>query len=259
MTLRVARPARALLAALALTACAPATASATSELFVQSATTATATPVRGNLFTLTLRGTPATILRFDDRPQRRSSRVSVDTYVDLWRGDFGRDAPNAALVGTRGGRNSETVVELLSARKIRGGVRYTVRARNGRPARRLRDVSLFVDPINAVHFSAQLAPIAAENITITPESPLFLTSRDPLTLVLGTLTFQAGASLIVNGSTLVIRMGDNTQTAALAAASSPAPVAVGDGFLYWTRATPGQIVIRPSTAITVTDVTISAA
>lgn len=148
-------------------ACAPA--HAESELFVQSADRATVAPAGATgRYAVTLRGAPRTVLAFDDRPRRRSRPVPLATYLRLWGagGAFRAVPPNAALVGTANGRRSETLVELLGATRVRSGVRYAVRARTGRPPRRLAGVSLFVDP------APSTPPPLAAHVVIAPAATL---------------------------------------------------------------------------------------
>lgn len=230
MTIR--RLAATLLSTCALVAVAAPPAPAASELFVQTAASATSTAPKHGRVTLTLRDTPATVLAFDDRPVRRSRRLVLDRYLALWRQDFRTDPPNAALVGTRDGRRSQTVVELLGARRIRGGVRYTVRSRGGTPPRRLRDVSLFVDPyttINALHFPMQTPSTAFEDIVITAGAPLVLAPEGgAMLLVVGSLTFQPGGVFQARVSEMHWTLPAG-QGAALAAAATPKPSFVTSG------------------------------
>ena len=232
-------------------------------MFVQTARSATVQE-RGARLTLTLHGTPATVLSFDDRPQRRSSRLSVDRFVALWRQGFGDDPPNAALVGSHRGRSTQTVVELLAARRVRGGMRYTVRAHDGRPPRRLRDVSLFVDPLS---IDSGSAPYTAPDVVILPGNPLVIAPTEgPFQGSFDSVAFMPGGALeLVGVGDVTLSFSNYDQAAAVAAASSVPPTAVyddpsaGAALLTW-QLTPGtSFAIRPATALTLSVVTIQAA
>jgi hypothetical protein len=232
-------------------------------MFVQTARSATAVEQRGARFTLTLHGTPATVLRFDDRPQRRSSRFSVGRFVDLWRRGFKDDPPNAALVGSHRGRSTQTVVELLAARRVRGGMRYTVRAHNGRPPRRLRDVSLFVDPLP---FNPASAPYTGLDVVIQPDNPLIIRPTEvPFQGNFNSVVFMPGGALeFVGVSSVTLSFSNYDQAAAAAAASSVPPTAVYDdpsdgvALLIWQLRLGTSFVIRPATALTLSDVMLQA-
>lgn len=230
--------------------CGVSSASAASQMFVQTAATATATTQGGARYTLTLRGTPTTVLRFDDRPQRLSRRIPLDRYLALWRGPFQRDAPNAVLVGTRDGRSRETVVELLSARRVRGGTRYAVRATDGQPPRRLRNVSLFVDSVGSV------TP-QAPDLILLPGSPLDLgTGAQPgtQTLVYGNVVFEPGGFLTYTGSLLQIIVGSPAQAAALATLASPPPAYVAGSVLGWEPGQPTTITLQATSKLSLSNV-----
>jgi hypothetical protein len=228
-------------------------------MFVQTARSATALEQRGARFTLTLHGTPATVLRFDDRPQRRSSRFSVDRFVDLWRRGFADDPPNAALVGSHRGRSTQTVVELLAARRIRGGMRYTVRTHNGRPPRQLRDVSLFVDPLP---FNPGSVPVTGMDVVIQPGTPLIVQPTEgPFVGDFNSVSFMPGGALQFVGVTNVtLSFSNYDQAAAAAAASSVPPTTVyvdpsdGGAIVGWRLTAETSFVIRPATALTLSDV-----
>ena len=253
---RAGRCAPVLLIALAT---APGAAAASTEMFVQTARSATVVEQRGARLTLTLRVTPATVLRFDDRPQRRSSRFSVDRFADLWSSGFEDDPPNAALVGSHRGRSTQTVVELLDARRVRGGMRYTVRAHDGTPPRRLRDVSLFVDPLPIDGVDTDLVLPPGDPIVVAPTEAPFQESFSSVMFMPG------GALELVGASFVKLSFSGYGQAAAVAAASSVPPTSVyenptsGGTLMSWQLAPGTTLAIRPTTTLTLIQVLLQAA
>jgi hypothetical protein len=229
------------LLAIAVLALGPAvaTADAAPEMFVQSARTAEVTAHNGDRATLVLQGTPATVMSFQDRPLRGTSRLAASAFADLWIGPFRRDPPNAALVGVRDGHRTQVVVELLSARSVPGGMRYRIRMTDGRPPRHLSDVSLFVDPLA---FPPPVVATATDTVNIPAGTQMTIDGSDAGDYTFASVTIQPGASLQINGaSTVLMTLPTPAQASAIADAASTLPRSIVGTTLYWSDL-PGSLV-----------------
>lgn len=236
-------------------------AQAASELFVQSAARATTAPAGASeRFTLTLQGTPKTVLAFDDRPQRRSRQIPLASFLRLWSAGatFRAVPPNAVLAGTVNGRRSQTVVELIGATRVRNGARYAIRARTGRPPRRLSRVSLFVDPAPSPSQGAQGDIVVRAGQQLTLSFPSTSTGE----LDYSSLTIEPGGSLLVPAGCVVFFTVPAASVEGMIEASTPRLGFVADkparnGQYALAPPLAAQTVIAPAATLTVSPLTIN--
>ena len=196
-----------------------------SLLFSQSAGTASARPVTGAVADVTLRTAHRPVLAFEDRPGRRTATLPEHKFIGLWRGTFSTDAPNAILTGRDPqGRNRRVVVTITRAARTPDGVRYRMRALRGAMPPALAQANLMVDDvpmsavlayldrsnaeaaqyellINALRFPAAVTVTSAQSLAVRPgtTATLGLGNGAPVGLTFGSVTVQAGATLVIQG------------------------------------------------------------
>lgn len=153
LRLRLLIGALALLVVLAL----PAAAGATPLLFVQQADGGTLEKTGASTYRLTLRGVAPSVAAFADRPGRTATSERASTFVSRWRGRFGTDAPNAALVVDGAPRGRDVAMLTLSAPRYRPRARtltYTARALRGDSGAALKAFHARRDPVRELRFGA---------------------------------------------------------------------------------------------------------
>ena len=112
----------------------------TSVLFTQLATGGSLKTAADGGKVLTLRGVPAQVVWFQDRPGRRAGQLPASGLARGWAGlGFAKDAPNAALTLVDGPEEADTfVVELVGRPRYdpaRATMRYQVRVLSDAPDR----------------------------------------------------------------------------------------------------------------------------
>lgn len=135
----------------------PAAAGATPLLFVQQTDGGTLEKTGGSTYRLTLRGVAPSVAAFADRPGRTATSERASTFVSRWRGRFGTDAPNAALVIDGAPRGRDVAMLTLSAPRYRPRARtltYTARALRGDSGAALKAFHARRDPVRALRFGA---------------------------------------------------------------------------------------------------------
>lgn len=142
---------------LALALVLPAAAGATPLLFVQQADGGTLEKTGGSTYRLTLRGVAPSVAAFADRPGRTATSERASTFVSRWRGRFGTDPPNAALVIDGAPRGRDVAMLTLTAPRYRPRARtltYTARALRGDSGAALKAFHTRRDPVRALRFGA---------------------------------------------------------------------------------------------------------
>lgn len=167
----------ALLVVLAL----PAAAGATPLLFVQQTDGGTLEKTGASTYRLTLRGVAPSVAAFADRPGRTATSERASTFVSRWRGRFGTDAPNAALVIDGVPRGRDVAMLTLSAPRYRPRAHtltYTARALRGDAGPALKAFHTRRDPVRALRFGAaslfidDASDLMAQQMMVTFTGPM---------------------------------------------------------------------------------------
>ncbi|MBJ7331081.1 MAG: hypothetical protein JHC95_14380 [Solirubrobacteraceae bacterium] len=135
----------------------PASAGAAPLLFVQQTDGGTLQKTGDATYRLTLRGVAPSVSTFADRPGRTAGSERAATFVSRWRGRFGTEPPNAALVIDGAPRGRDVAMLTLSAPRYRPRNRtftYVARALKGKSGAALKAFHARRDPVRELRFGA---------------------------------------------------------------------------------------------------------
>lgn len=175
------RPLIGVVLALASVLVLPAAAGATPLLFVQQADGGTLEQTAASTFRLTLRGVAPSVAAFADRPGRTATAERAGTFVSRWRGRFGTDPPNAALVIDDAPRGRDVAMLTLSAPRYRPRAHtltYTARALRGDAGAALKAFHARRDPVREMRFGAaslfidDASDLMAQQMMVTFNGPM---------------------------------------------------------------------------------------